>query len=70
MRERALLHIFLDRLHKAGALSVPPEDLLLAADETVMRFVASEQGGPGYKELQAILTTLDEMSRMQEGDSN
>lgn len=42
MRDLKLLLALLDHLHKTGALSVPPEDLLVAVDEVVERFGDTE----------------------------
>lgn len=42
MRDQALLHVFLNHLHSAEALRVPPEDLIVAIEEVSERFLAIE----------------------------
>jgi hypothetical protein len=65
MRDLVLLHTFLDHLHKNGALSVPPEDLVAAVDSVAERFVIAENGGPGYEQMQYKKAALVEMKQRQ-----
>ena len=65
MRDLVLLHVFLDYLHKTGALSVPPEDLIAAVDSVAIRFAIAEKGGPGHDVLQATQEAIEEMKLRQ-----
>lgn len=42
MRDHRLLYTFLNHLYETNALSVPPEDLTVAVEETVARFLFIE----------------------------